>query len=87
MFNDPSEVTEVFCNSSLSDRSLPMVLLLCVVGPPPLQGSAPATGVVTLYTVRIDTCRSLDRHDYTHSIEVPALHIHLDVDCLFCLFN
>ncbi len=32
-------------------------------------------GVPTLYTVRIDTCRSLDRHVYTHSIELPDLHI------------
>ena len=43
-------------------------------------------GVATLYTVRIDTRRSFDRHDYTHSIELAVLHIHLDVYCLFCLF-
>jgi hypothetical protein len=42
--------------------------------------------LVTLYVVRIDTCRSLDRHDYTHSIELATLHIHLDGHCLFCLF-
>ncbi len=40
--------------------------------------------VPTLYTVRIDTGRSLDRHDYTHSMELP-INIQLDVCCLFCL--
>ena len=40
-----------------------------------------------LHTVRIHTRRSLGRHDYTHSIELSALHIHLDVHCLFCLFH
>jgi hypothetical protein len=42
--------------------------------------------LTTLHTVRIYTCRNLDRHDYTYSIEVTVLHIHLDVHCLFCLF-
>jgi hypothetical protein len=28
----------------------------------------------------------LDRHDYTHSIELTTLHIHLNVYGLFCLF-
>ncbi len=39
-----------------------------------------------LHAVRMHTRRSLDRHDYTHSIDLSALHIHLDVHCLFCLF-
>jgi hypothetical protein len=37
-----------------------------------------------LHAVRIHTRRSLGRHDYTLSIELSALHIHLDVHCLFC---
>jgi hypothetical protein len=33
--------------------------------------------LTTLHSVRIYTRRSLDRHDYTHSIELVDLHIHL----------
>ncbi len=61
-----------------------------ITSPPPTMTTPRRTGrcfLTTLHTVRIHTCRSLDRHDFTHSIELLPLHIHLrcalfSSDCL-----
>ena len=42
------------------------------------------TFLSTLYTVRIQTRRSLDRHNYSHTGELIDSPNHTTIDILFC---
>jgi hypothetical protein len=58
------------------------VLLLCL-----FWNREECPSLTTLHAVRIHTRWSLDRHDYTHSIElVSSTHPSLDGHCFSCLF-
>jgi hypothetical protein len=69
LLNVPSAATDVFCTSSLSDESLEIILLYVLSVFHPFQGSAPVLTTL-IHAVRVHTRRSLDRHDYTQSIEL-----------------